>query len=91
VPSSVSLRLASLENLNEQVSSLFLNFNQPLDKALAMQRSDCKAVFESKAFEDWKKGREAQGTRFLAICERLDNLVRAIGGLGKAMAARRIR
>ncbi|WP_157650721.1 hypothetical protein [Burkholderia ubonensis] len=56
-----------------------------------MQRSDYKALFESKAFEDWKKGREAQGTRFLAICERLDNVVRAIGGLGKVMAARRFR
>jgi hypothetical protein len=83
--------LASLENLNEQVASLFLNFGQPLDKAMAMQRSDCKALFESKAFEDWKKGREAQGTQFLAICERLDNMVRAVGGLGKVMAARRMR
>lgn len=58
---------------------------------MAMQRSDCKALFESKAFEDWKKAREAQGSRFLAICERLDNIVRAIGGLGKVMAARRMR
>lgn len=58
---------------------------------MAMQRSDCTALFESKAFEDWKRGREAQGTRFLAICERLDNVVRAIGTLGKVIAARRIR
>lgn len=56
-----------------------------------MRRSDHKEVFESDAFKDWKKGRESQGNMFLAVCERLDNIVRAIGGLGKAIAARRIR
>lgn len=58
---------------------------------MTMQRSDCKALFESKAFEDWKKAREAQGSRFLAICERIDNVVRAIGSLAKVMAVRRLR
>lgn len=56
---------------------------------MAMRRSDCESLFKSKAFEDWKKGRDAQNSRFLAICERLDNMIRAIGNLGKAMAARR--
>ena len=53
-----------------------------------MKRSDVKTLFESKAMKDWARAREAQGKMDLAICERLDNVIRAIGSLGKVMAGR---
>jgi len=58
------------------------------DKALAMRKSDIAVIFGSKAFSDWKKSKEAEGKMNLAICDRLDNLIRAVSGLGKAMTAR---
>lgn len=51
-----------------------------------MRQSDIKAVFESKAYKDWRKSHEAEHKISLAICERLDNVIRGIGGLGKVLA-----
>jgi hypothetical protein len=83
--------LRSLENLRECASNLFLNFDTDFDKALQMCRSDIKQIFESKQFSDWKRSREAQGKMDLAICDRLDNVVRAIGNLGKVIVERQRR
>jgi hypothetical protein len=53
-----------------------------------MKRSDVAVLFGSKAMKDWTRGREAQNKMDLAICERLDNVIRAIGSLGKVLANR---
>lgn len=50
-----------------------------------MKKSDVKTIFDSKSFKEWKRSREAQGKMDLAVCERLDNVIRAIGSLGKAL------
>jgi hypothetical protein len=55
-----------------------------------MNRSDIRAVFESKQFKEWKRGREAENRMTSAQIERLDNIVRSIGSLGKVLAQRRI-
>jgi hypothetical protein len=74
--------------LNELVANLFLNFVHDFDKVMAMRRSDVTMLFGSKAMKEWQKAREAQGRMDLAICDRLDNVIRAIGSLGKAMTSR---
>jgi hypothetical protein len=55
-----------------------------------MTRSQIRAVFESKQFKDWKRGKEAENRLKSAEIERLDNIVRSISGLGKVMAQRRV-
>ena len=86
---SLNWRLKSLENLKECASNLFLNFDIDWDKAMTMRRSDIKTIFESKQFKDWKRTREAQNRMHLAVCERLDNVVRSISSLGKVVAQKR--
>jgi hypothetical protein len=86
---SLNWRLKSLENLNECAANLFLNFNIDFDKAMAMRRSDIKTIFESKQFKDWKRSREAQNRQHLAVCERIDNVVRSLANLGKVVAQKR--
>ena len=70
-------------------ANLFLNFGIGYEQAMAMRRSDTKALFESSAFKDWKKGRESKGKAEHAVLERLDNVIRAIGSLGKALTRSR--
>lgn len=53
-----------------------------------MRPSDIKMIFDSKAFQDWKKAREIPNKMDNAICDRLDVLIKAIGNLGKVLAAR---
>jgi hypothetical protein len=55
-----------------------------------MRQSDIRTIFESKAYQDWKKSREAKNKLYLAICDRLDNIIRAIGSLGNVLAKRRV-
>lgn len=45
--------------------------------------------YESSAFTSYRKGQEAQQKLTLAVLARIDNVVRAIGHLGKALAGRR--
>jgi hypothetical protein len=88
MPASAHSRLALQEKHNEVLSSLFLNFDIDFRKASDMQRSDVEVIFESKAFSDWKKSREADQKLDLAVIERLDVVIKAIGNLGKALANR---
>jgi hypothetical protein len=76
--------------LKECAANLFLNFGIDFEKAMRMTRSQIKAVFESKQFKEWKRGREAQNRLDAAQIERLDNIVRSIGSLGKVLATRRM-
>ncbi|HEY0662786.1 MAG TPA: hypothetical protein VGD21_15865 [Lysobacter sp.] len=54
-----------------------------------MRRSDIKTIFDSKAYGDFKKGKEGAHKVDSAIIDRLDNLIRAVGALGKVMAKSR--
>jgi phage tail tube protein FII len=51
-----------------------------------MRSSDVRSIFQSKAFGDWKKGRESEHKVALASIERLDVLIKAVGNLAKVMA-----
>jgi hypothetical protein len=53
-----------------------------------MRGSDIRSIFGSKAFSDWKKSQESRQKVDAAIIERLDNVTKALGNLGKALAAR---
>lgn len=71
------------------LATLFLNFGIDYGKAQLMRRSDVQTIFESKAFGDWKKAQEARQKIDLAVVERLDVVIRAIGNLGKALSRSR--
>jgi len=71
-------------------ANLFLNFGIDFDKAMAMKPSDVKLIFETNTFRDWKRSREAQGKNMSGALERLDNLIRAVGSLGKALVRSRL-
>jgi hypothetical protein len=51
-----------------------------------MRSSDVRSIFQSKAFGEWKKGREAAQKVDLAVIERLDVLTKAVGNLAKTMS-----
>lgn len=68
------------------LSSLFLNFGIDYGKALGMRRSDVQVIFDSKAYGDWKKSREATQKIDMAVIERLDVVIKSIGNLGKALS-----
>lgn len=73
----------------ELASSLALYANTSLDGAMAMQPSIATAFFESKAFENWKKGREAELKIQAATVERLNDVIRACGVVAKTVARAR--
>jgi hypothetical protein len=73
------------EKHSEVLASLFLNFGIDYEKALRMRRSDVQSIFESKAFSEWKKNREGSQKIDMAVIERLDVVIKAIGNLGKAL------
>lgn len=80
------MRFQLQANHSETLASLFLNFGTGYDKALAMRRSDVQGIFESKAFEGWKKSRESMQKIDIAVIERLDMVIRSIGNLGRALS-----
>lgn len=51
-----------------------------------MRSSDVRSIFQSKAFGEWKKGREAEQKVSLAVIERLDVVIKALGNLAKVMS-----
>ncbi len=55
-----------------------------------MQPSVVKRFFDSKQFEDWKKGKEAELKLQSAAVDRLNTVIRSIGNLGKVLARRRM-
>ena len=72
------------------VSSITLYSSTSLNDALALQPSIAKKFFESKPFEDWKKGKEAELKTQAAAVDRLNTVIRSIGNLGKVLARRRM-
>lgn len=77
-----------MENLRETVATLFLHFQRSYDEATRMRRSEVREIFESSTFREWKKGREAEQKIDLAVINRLDVVIKALGQLGKALVSR---
>jgi hypothetical protein len=50
-----------------------------------MRMSVVKATLESQALKDYFKGLEAQRSIDVAVIERLNGVIKAIGNLGKGM------
>lgn len=65
---------------------MFLNFGIDYGQAKTMRSSDVRSIFQSKAFGDWKKNREASQKVDLAVIDRLDAVIKSIGNLSKVMS-----
>ena len=89
VPVSRKLRSKWCEDSMGLASNLVLYSSTPLDAALRMPASVIKDFFESKAFEDWKKNREAEGRMQSAIVDRLNEIIRGCGIIAKTVARAR--
>lgn len=53
-----------------------------------MHRSDVREIFDSSTFRDWKKAREVEQKIDVAVVNRLDVVIKALGQLGKAIVHR---
>jgi hypothetical protein len=84
----VEWRFRLQEKHSELLANLFLNFHTDYDKAQKMRRSDVQSIFGSKTFTDWLKGRENKVKGQTALLERIDNVIKSIGNLGKALTRR---
>ena len=70
-------------------SSLSLYAHTPIQDALSATVSDAKSFFESKSFDDWKKGRESELKTQIAIVSRLNNVIKASGVIAETIARSR--
>jgi len=73
----------------ELAASLTLYANTPITDAMAMTPSMAKAFFDGKPFSDWKRGREADAKLQAAIVNRLNEVIRGLGVVAKAVGGRR--
>lgn len=69
-------------------STLALYGNTPLPQALGMAPSVARQFFDGKPFDEWKRGREGDAKTQSAVVNRLNDVIRAIGHLIKAMSRR---
>ena len=67
-------------------SNLALYAHTPLADALAMPVGTARKFFEGKAFDDWKKARDAELKTQAAVVDRLNNVIRACGLVAKTVA-----
>jgi hypothetical protein len=77
-----------LENLNNEIATVSLYFNTSLLDAPRLTRSALSDIINTKTFKDWTAAREAKSNLDVALVERIDNVVRAVVNLGKALAGR---
>lgn len=70
-------------------ANLSLYANTPLPDAMAMKASDANKFFESKPFDEWRKGRESELKMQAAIVGRLNDVIRACGIVAKTVARSR--
>lgn len=61
--------------------ALFLG--QPLLESGRLTVSQIQQLYRTKAFDNWKKAQDAEAKISLGVIERLDNVTRAIGNLGR--------
>lgn len=67
-------------------STLALYGSTPIPLALGMAPSIAMKFFEGKAFDDWKRGKENEAKTQAAIVNRLNDVIRSIGGLSKSIS-----
>ena len=86
IPASAQSRFLLQEKHSEVLASLFLNFGIDYEQAQRMRQSNVRSIFQSKTFGEWKKNREAVQKVDLAVIDRLDALIKAVGHLTKAVS-----
>lgn len=74
--------------LMEIASQIALSGVAPLPQALMMSAGLASDFFQGKAFEDWRKRRDAEAKLGVATVERLNEVIRGVGVLAKVMAGR---
>ena len=75
------------ESLRELAYSISLYSNTSLRDALELEIEFAQQFFDSKSFQDRRKNSESELKIQVAVLDRLDGVIKAIGGLGKAMAS----
>jgi hypothetical protein len=63
--------------------------NTGLDAALGMASSEVRDAFASQQFAARRKMQEHENKLAIAVLNRIDNVAKAIGNLGKSLAGRR--
>jgi hypothetical protein len=77
------LRREWVDSLTDLAANLSLYAATPLPNALSMAKSDAVTFFQSKSFSDWQKNREAEIKIQVAVVNRLNETIRALGILIK--------
>src|SRR5450830_561341 len=72
------------ERLNELAVEASIYCNQSYEAALKMTPSSVSDYFNSKAFTDWKKGKDAETKLQVAVIERLDGVIKSLHAIGKS-------
>lgn len=75
----------SLKALRDTVHALTLYANCSLTDAVNVTASEATDFFEGSTFEQWKKGKEAELKLQSGIASRLNEVIRGIGFLQKAL------
>jgi len=70
--------------LNGVVAQLVLHANSSIIDAMNTKFSDAQAFFNSSPFDDYKKSKENQNKNDIAVADRLNNIIKAIGVLIKS-------
>jgi hypothetical protein len=68
--------------------SLSLYSSTSLNEALELPVSIAERFFESKSFSDWKKIRESEQKTQVAVINRLNDVIRAVGIVAKVIGRR---
>ena len=55
---------------------------------MSMTVGVAEQFFKSKAFKEWQKGQESEVKVLVAVVNRLNDVIRSIGALGKALSSR---
>ena len=74
------------KDLFDLAASLTLYTATPLNDALDLPASAAVDLFNSKPFEDWKRGRESELRLQGAIVDRLNEVIRGCGIIVKTIA-----
>ena len=77
-----------LADLINQAGELAIHAHTALPLALATPMSAARDFFDSKAFANYRKSLESRQKLSLAVLQRFEGVIKAMGGLGKLLARR---
>ena len=89
MPASVKWRATYVDDLMGLASALTLHGGTPLPQALALPVSVAKRFFDSKTFDDWRRGREHEAKVQIAVVNRLNDVIRSLGVVAKTVSRAR--